>query len=141
MAYHTQNDVESLLKQLNFTFTANSKITATDLATFLADTDRYIDNRLASHYVTPVVDAAGVLILKPVAAQLTAAKCWRIIYAAQPGESNKAKEWERLSESVLGMIVSKQMALGSATRVSLSDKPYSAMADSEAIWKMNTDQW
>ena len=141
MSYHTQADVEALLKQLNFTFTATSKITVTDLATYMADTDRYVDNRLAGYYVTPVTDAAGVLILKPVAAQLTAAKCWRIIYAAQPGESNKAKEWERLSESVLNMIVSKQMTLGSAARVSPSDRPYSAMADSEAIWKMNTDQW
>ena len=141
MAYHAQADVEALLKQLNFTFTTSSKITATDLATFLADTDRYIDNRLVNHYITPVVDAVGVLILKPVAAQLTAAKCWRIIYAAQPGESNKAKEWERMSESVLAMIISKQMSLGNATRVSPSDSPWSAMADSEALWKMNKDQW
>jgi|GEM_PF-6139109 len=144
MAYHSQSDVEGLLKltgNTGFTFSSTSRITSTELAVYIADTDRYIDNRLAKYYVTPVTDAAAVAILKPVAAQLTAAKCWRILYAAQQGESNKAKEWEKLSEGVLSMIISDQMVFGSATKAGSVNSPWSSMADSTPMWKMNTDQW
>jgi len=141
MPYHIQSDVEALLKQLNLTFTANSKITVTDLAKYIADTDRYIDSRLANTYTVPVADVEAKAILLPVAAQLTAAKCWRIIYAAQQGESNKAREWESQSEKVLSMVIAKEMKFGQAAKASSVNTPYSAMADSEAIWKMNTDQW
>jgi len=141
MPYHIQSDVEALLKQLNFTFTANSKITIVDVTKYIADTDRYIDSRLASTYTVPVVDTEAKAILLPVAAQLTAAKCWRIIYAAQQGESNKAKEWENQSEKVLGMVIAKEMKFGAAAKAGSVNTPYSAMADSEVIWKLNTDQW
>jgi len=141
MSYHTQADVEALLKQLNFTFTETSKITATDAAKYIADTDRYIDSRLANTYTVPVVDTEAKAILLPVSAQLTAAKCWRIIYAAQQGESNKAREWESQSEKVLGMVIAKEMKFGAAAKAGSVNTPYSAMADSEAIWKLGTDQW
>jgi len=141
MAYHVQSDVEALLKQLNFTFTATSKITVSDATKYIADTDRYIDSRLANTYTVPVVDVEAKAILLPVAAQLTAAKCWRIIYAAQQGESNKAKEWESQSEKVLNMVIAKEMKFGAAAKAGSVNTPYSAMSESEAIWKMNTDQW
>lgn len=144
MAYHSQSDVEGLLKltgNAGFSFSSTSRITSTELAVYIADTDRYIDNRLAKYYVTPVFDAAAVAILRPVAAQLTAAKCWRILFAAQQGESNKAKEWEKLSESVLIMIISYEMAFGSAAKAESANSPWSSMVDSTPTWKMNTDQW
>jgi len=141
MPYHTQTDVEALLKQLNYTFTTTKGIPPADLAKYIADTDRYIDSRLANTYTVPVTDAEAAAIILPVSAQLTAAKCWRIIYAAQQGESNKAKEWESQSEKVLSMIINKEMKFGQAAKAGSVNTPWSAMSDSEAIWKMNTDQW
>ena len=144
MAYHSQSDVEGLFKALSsagFSFSATSKITSTEVAGYIADTDRYIDTRLGKYYVTPVTDADAILILKPVAAQLTAAKCWRILYAAQPGESNKAREWEKLSDDVLKMIIADKLVFGSATKVGSPNSPWSSTSDSTPIWEMKTDQW
>lgn len=141
MAYHSQSDVEALLKQLNFTFTDVSKITLTQLQQYIVDTDLYVDNRLARIYAVPVTDAEAMTILRPVAAQLTASKCWRILYAAQQGESNKAKEWERLSETVLKQIISAEMLFGKAVKSSSHVTPWSALSESTPIWKMSTDQW
>lgn len=139
--YHTQDDIEGLLRQVQYQFTSTSVITADELDAYITDTERYIDNRLAKVYAVPVVDPEAKAILKPVCTMLTSAKCWRILYAAQVGESDKAKEWQKEAETTLEMIVSEEMAFGDAQKARAAGGLYSGMKDSEPVWKLGKDQW
>lgn len=139
--YHEKADVEGLLRQIQYTFTETSTITVTELATYIDNAERYVDNRLAKVYAVPVTDAEAVAILKPVCTMLTAAKCWRILYAAQAGESDKAKEWQKEAEATLDMIVDEEMAFGDAQKARAAGGLYSGMRDSQPVWKLNKDQW
>ncbi|MHB8182859.1 MAG: hypothetical protein ACYDDN_03785 [Candidatus Desulforudaceae bacterium] len=139
--YHDQGDVEGLLSQIRCTFSETSTITLTKLATYIEDTERYADSRLAKVYAVPIEDTEAKAVLKPICTMLTAAKCWRILYAAQAGESDKAKEWQKEAEAALGMIVNEEMAFGDAAKARAAAGLASGMKDSSPIWKLGQDQW
>lgn len=141
LLYHSQTDIEELFRQAKVSFTATSTVTETDLNNHMLSTEVYVTERLRPVYRVPVTDETAKSILKRICARLTAATVWRILNAVtQPGESNKAKEWQNEAETTLDRIISGEMAFGGATPAG-AGKPTSGTKDSEPIWKLKEDQW
>jgi len=94
MGYCTLADVKSLLK--GFSITDDTKITETEVETYIEDFTQLIDSKVVRKYTVPVTDTEALVIVKIICKKLTASHVLQITYLG----SNKnlpdgAKNWRK----------------------------------------------
>ena len=103
--YCTTSDVQDFFKDV--TFSAQTKVTLTEVGDIIIEKSNYIDGRLDNIYVTPITGTQALSMIKHCAEHLVAAEIWeRLRPAGLPkDESNWGFIWNKAAEDMLTRIV------------------------------------
>lgn len=129
--YHAETDIETLLQ---IPITATTVVTSTQLAELMLQTEATINARLHDKYITPITGTEALLVIKKIAAKITAGELQRIFgfnYQRTADEETKERVPALLAEGLrmLNRIVSGEDTLTDAVLVCAAEKVYSSIED------------
>ena len=147
MAYCTQAQVESEFADI--TFSSTTKVTDTDVARFIAETDALIDGRLGLKYQVPIVGASSLVIVRMIAIAIVAARVRKIleIQNSTPGTSQQVQGKDQFDPwKALDQIVKGELKLSDSSLASTEDGIASYVAENSDtvephVMKLGQDQW
>lgn len=149
MAYTTYQEIDRLLKW--FEFSANSKVSITDITTyFIPETDAIINSQLGLTYEVPITDSDDLLVIEYIATRIVACEVANVLILQADGElSPIVQRWCEQAQEKLKMLVTQQLILPNST-LKTTNRLYSFTAhgnsdydadDLNPIWEIGTIQW
>lgn len=144
MAYAVADDIQSEFKDI--VFSSSTKVTTAEVTEFIAQTDAIIDGKVGLRYVTPVVGASSLLILKYICIQIVVDRIKTMMEVKSASEElnqKPAPSPTRMAYKMLEDIANLKILLSDATALSSSSGVSSYDADNciEPTFRTGEDQW
>lgn len=140
--YCTVDNIRSMMKSI--TISDVTKITTTEVETWITNTSALIDSKVIRQYSLPVTDSGMLAVLKSVCEMLVAARIVRVLYAgSMKNVPAVAREWKKEAMDILNEIAEGKVnadATG-ATDIVFTGKNDSDGETREPVFDSDEDSW